>query len=98
MAGSTTCGHHPSAAVPPPPDGLVNAQRLARRLEALKLALDDLPRQARRLVRWRLRREKVHAEVPLTAPSRPSARLTAGNRLTKSMRSSSNAMGSPGKP
>ncbi|MGB9141068.1 MAG: hypothetical protein WCB71_02595, partial [Aestuariivirga sp.] len=33
----------PVAEVPPPPDGLVNGQRIARRLQALKLALDDLP-------------------------------------------------------
>ncbi|MEQ1524734.1 MAG: hypothetical protein ABL936_26030, partial [Aestuariivirga sp.] len=35
----------------PPPDGLVNAARISRRLQALKLALDDLPRQARRMAR-----------------------------------------------
>jgi len=51
----------PVAAPVSPPDGLVNAERLSRRLQALKLALDDLPRQARRLARWRVRRE--------TAPS-----------------------------
>jgi hypothetical protein len=44
---------------PPPPDGLVKAERLTRRLHALKLALDDLPRQARRLARWQLRRGKA---------------------------------------
>ncbi len=49
----------PVAELPPPPDGLVNAERLTRRLQALKLALDDLPRQARRLARWQLRREKA---------------------------------------
>ncbi len=38
-------------------DGLVNAARLVRRLEALESALVDLPRQARRLVRWRVRQE-----------------------------------------
>ncbi len=42
---------------PPPPDGLVNAARLTRRLQALKLALGDLSRQAKRLARWRQRRE-----------------------------------------
>jgi hypothetical protein len=42
---------------PPPPDGLVNAQRLSRRLQALKLALDDLPRQAKRLFRLQERRK-----------------------------------------
>ncbi len=41
---------------PPPPDGLVSAARLHRRLNALKLALDDLPRQAKRLARWEQRR------------------------------------------
>jgi len=51
----------PVADPAPPPDGLVNAARLSRRLQALKVALEDLPRQARRLARWRLRRE--------TAPS-----------------------------
>ena len=34
-----------------PPDGLVNAARLSRRLQVLKLALDDLSRQARRMAR-----------------------------------------------
>jgi hypothetical protein len=47
----------PVAVPPPPPDGLVNAARLTRRLQALKLALDDLPRQAKRLVRWQERRK-----------------------------------------
>ena len=42
---------------PPPPDGLASAQRLHRRLQALKLALNDLPRQAKRLVRWQERRK-----------------------------------------
>lgn len=47
----------PVADPPPPPDGLVNAARLSRRLQALKLALDDLPRQAKRLARWQQRRK-----------------------------------------
>ena len=42
---------------PPPPDGLVSATRLHRRLQALKSALDDLPRQAKRLVRLQERRK-----------------------------------------
>jgi hypothetical protein len=54
----------------PPPDGLVNAQRLSRRLQALKLALDDLPRQARRLARWRVRRENVPS-LKFKSPLRP---------------------------
>jgi hypothetical protein len=49
------------AAMPPPApqpvsDGLVDAARITRRLHALKSALDDLPRQAKRLARWRLKR------------------------------------------
>ncbi len=36
-------------------DGLVNAQRIVRRLQALKSALDNLPHQARRLARARAR-------------------------------------------
>ena len=42
---------------PPPPDGLSSATRLHRRLQALKLALDDLPRQAKHLVRLQQRRK-----------------------------------------
>jgi hypothetical protein len=55
---------------PPPPDGLVNAARLSRRLQALKSALDDLPRQAKRLARWRLRREKA-PNPKFRSPLRP---------------------------
>jgi hypothetical protein len=60
----------PVVELPPPPDGLVNAQRLTRRLQALKSALDDLPRQAKRLARWRLRREKVPSPK-FRSPLRP---------------------------
>ena len=60
-----------SAAAPAPePDGLVNAARLSRRLQALKLALDDLPRQARRMARWRVRREAAKAPK-FKSPLRP---------------------------
>ncbi|MEQ1521515.1 MAG: hypothetical protein ABL936_09625 [Aestuariivirga sp.] len=58
------------AVVPPPPDGLITAERLSRRLQALKLALEDLPRQARRLARWRLRREEAKTPT-FTSPLRP---------------------------
>ena len=47
----------PVVVPPPPPDGLASAVRLHRRLQALKLALEDLPRQAKRLVRWQQRRK-----------------------------------------
>lgn len=47
-----------------------NLVQLCRRLEALKLALETLPRQAKRLARWRLRRTaKVGAKF--TSPLRP---------------------------
>ena len=39
-------------------DGLVNATRVIRRLEALEEALADIPRQAMRLARWRMRQER----------------------------------------
>ena len=55
---------------PPPPDGLVNGERLTRRLQALKLALEDLPHQARRLARWRVRREKAKSPK-FRSPLRP---------------------------
>jgi hypothetical protein len=60
----------PAVVPPPPPDGLVNAARLNRRLQALKLALEDLPRQARRLARWRLKRENAQSPK-FKSPLRP---------------------------
>jgi hypothetical protein len=60
----------PAVVPAPPPDGLINAKRLARRLQALKSALEDLPSQARRMARWRARREA--AKTPkFTSPLRP---------------------------
>ena len=53
-----------------PPDGLVGAARLTRRLQALKFALEDLPRQARRLARWRVRRENAPSPK-FRSPLRP---------------------------
>ena len=55
---------------PPPIEESVEGARLWQRLAALKLALDDLPRQARRLARWRARREKSPTRKP-TSPLRP---------------------------
>ena len=54
---------------PPPPDGRVSAARLHRRLQALKLALDDLPRQAKRLVRLQERR-KASPSLKILVPLR----------------------------
>jgi hypothetical protein len=47
---------------PPSPDDPLDAARLHRRIEALASALDDLPRQAQRLARWRARRDAAVAE------------------------------------
>jgi hypothetical protein len=60
----------PASASPPSADGLVNGARLIRRLEALEVALADLPRQARRLVRWRMRQETA-PDPSFTSPLRP---------------------------
>jgi hypothetical protein len=55
---------------PPPDDGKVNADRLHRRLAAIKAALEDLPRQVKRLLRWEARRNKM--KIPkFTSPLRP---------------------------
>ena len=51
-------------------DGLVNGARLSRRLQALRAALDDLPGQARRMARWRVRREAMKSPK-FTSPLRP---------------------------
>jgi hypothetical protein len=60
----------PIARPAPPPDGLINGARLARRLQALKAALEDLPRQARRMARWRVRREAM-PNPKFKSPLRP---------------------------
>ena len=60
----------PPAKTPPPSDALVNAVPLTRRLEALKLALEDLPRQARRMARWQARREAMPSPK-FRSPLRP---------------------------
>ena len=58
------------APAPPPDDGAIQARRLLLRLAAVKHALDDLPRQARRLVRLRARREEVPS-LKFKSPMRP---------------------------
>ena len=66
----------PPLAPPPPSDGLASAQGLTRRLQALKSALEDLPRQAKRLARWQQRRKEApdHKFLSPLRP-RPSAGL-----------------------
>ena len=57
---------------PPPSDGLENSAHLVRRLHALKAALDDLPRQAKRLARTLARRRNSpDVIVKLKTPLRP---------------------------
>jgi hypothetical protein len=46
----------PDPPPPPVPDGLMDATRITRRLQALELALDDLPGQALRLARLQQKR------------------------------------------
>jgi hypothetical protein len=70
----------PAPAPAPPPDGRVDAARLARRLHALKSALEDLPRQAKRLARWRLKRANMKSPK-FTSPLRPG--YAPGHRQKK---------------
>ena len=59
---------------------MVNAHRLIRRLEALEVALADLPRQAKRLVRWRMREaasENPSFKTPLRPGRPPGSRRRA---------------------
>jgi hypothetical protein len=60
----------PPVPAPPPDDGRIDARRLCLRLAALKFALDDLPRQARRLVRLKAKRETV-PDLKFRLPLRP---------------------------
>jgi hypothetical protein len=71
---------HPASKPISSQDGLVNGQQLVRRLQALKSALDDLPRQARRLVRWRIRRKSIPS-LKYKSPLRPG--LPPGHRKKK---------------
>ena len=60
----------PAPVPPPADDGWIDGSRLALRLAALKRALDDLPRAARRLVRLRTKRA-ARPGVRFTSPLRP---------------------------
>jgi hypothetical protein len=61
----------PPAPPPPPvPDGLVDASRITRRLQALEAALDDLPRQAMRLARLQQKRAAI-PHLRFKEPIRP---------------------------
>jgi hypothetical protein len=54
----------------PVTDDSVDATRLSRRLMAIKLALETLPRQAKRLARWRAKREQMPSPK-FRSPLRP---------------------------
>jgi len=60
----------PGPQAAPAPDHSVDATPLGRRLVALAMALEDLPRQARRLARWRARQERQSGRKP-GSPLRP---------------------------
>jgi hypothetical protein len=62
----------------PSRDDLIDATRLALRLDALGRALDDLPREARRFARWRARRDagRVRRLWPLRPGRPPGGRLS----------------------
>ena len=60
----------PREVEPPAPLPGVNAQNLTRRLAAIKLALETIPRQAERLARWQARRDRMKSPKFRT-PLRP---------------------------
>jgi hypothetical protein len=66
----------PEPVTEPPPEpedgGMINAELLCRRLQALKAALEDVQHQAKRLLRWQARREQQQRLRPIFAtPLRP---------------------------
>ncbi|MFC3643033.1 hypothetical protein ACFONQ_13990, partial [Aquibium oceanicum] len=70
---------------PPSPTDRLDATRLVLRLRALAAALDDLPRQARRFVRWQALRARARAQgawrriSPLRG-GRPPGQIRANGR------------------
>lgn len=61
------------------PDDLMDAESLLRRLAAVKAALEDLPKQARRLMRRKEWRETGFVKLPMRAGKPPGYRAR-GNR------------------
>ncbi len=55
----------------PSPDDEIDAARLRRRLAGLKRALDDIDGQARRVARWRARRDLGLNRTKYFSPMRP---------------------------
>lgn len=67
---------------PPLPADPMDAARLGLRLAALAAVLDDLPKHARRLARWRARRNAVtKRRVWPLRPGRPPGQRRANSRL-----------------
>ncbi len=60
----------PGGASAPEPDRTISALRLGRRLAALQTALGNLPAQAKRLARWRARRDRMQRPL-FRLPLRP---------------------------
>ncbi|CAN5245183.1 hypothetical protein BH10PSE7_BH10PSE7_42920 [soil metagenome] len=54
----------------PPTDESLNPEHLGQRLAAIKMALENLPRQARRLARWQARRNRMQSPK-FRSPLRP---------------------------
>ncbi len=55
----------------PSADDLLDATRLCRRIRAMQIALDDLPKQARRLARWQAKRDAAPPDACKYPPLRP---------------------------
>ncbi len=53
------------------PDDLIDAGQVYRRLQALQNALEDLPKQARRLARWQAKRDAAAVGTRAYRPMRP---------------------------
>ncbi len=72
IPGWRPCFQHPGLWLIPRrhPMALWAPRASARRLQALKLALEDLPRQAKRLARWQLKR-KAAPDLKFLSPLRP---------------------------
>ena len=69
-------------------DGTVNAGPLIRRLIAIKDALEDIPRQAKRLARWRATARRRAPSATLSHHCAPAGRRdSASGQSMKSMRS-----------
>jgi hypothetical protein len=66
---------------PPSPDDPLDAGRLHRRLDAIASALDDLPRQAKRLARWQTRVRERESRDDLLHPT-PALRADLPGRAT----------------